>query len=495
MTRQYLSKSKVMAGRQCEKRLWLEVRRHDLIEHGPDVEQRFAVGHDVNNVARAQYPGGALISYDHGAEAAVEDTKRLLEEQPGTPIFEATFKAQDVLVRVDILKPCREGFELIEVKASTSVKDHHYEDCAVQTWVLECAGIPVNAIYLCHIDNQFVYPGNDDYRGLFHYKNITKEVQDLSLTVPQWVQRYRERLNGGKPIIEMGSQCTAPYSCPFIDYCRGKETEYPLRCMPCPRGTRQVIDSLADEGIEDIRDIPEGRLSNNKQKWVRRVTIAGEPELKPEAAEVGAYDYPRYYLDFETIQFAVPIWAGTRPYEALPFQWSCHIELANGELRHEEYVDTVGNSPMRICAESLLRVVGKEGPVFTYAPYEKRILNALATRYPDLAEDLHKLIERLVDLLPIVQRTYYHPDMLGSWSIKNVLPTVAPHLDYGSLGEVQDGNAAGTAYLRIINPETDKAECQRLVRELLAYCKLDTLAMVELVKYLSSGAKPTYKDV
>ena len=441
MTRQYLSKSKIMAGRQCEKRLWLEVRRPDLIEHGPDVEQRFAVGHDVNNVARAQYPGGVLISYDHGAEAAVEDTKRLLEEQPGTPIFEATFKAQDVLVRVDILKQCREGFELIEVKSSTSVKDHYYEDCAVQTWVLECAGIPVKAIRLCHIDNQFVYPGNGDYQGLFRHEDVTEEVRELSREVPQWVQRYREVLNDGEPEIEMGSQCTVPYDCPFIGYCRGEETEYPLRSLP--RVSHQLMDALTAEGIEDIRDIPEGRLSSTTQEWVRRVTIAGESELKPEAAEVDEYGYPRYYLDFETIQFAVPIWEGTRPYEALPFQWSCHIELASGELRHEGYVDTVGNPPMRICAESLLRVVGKDGPVFTYAPYEKRVLNALAAHYPDLAEDLHKLIERLVDLLPIVRRTYYHPDMLGSWSIKNVLPTVAPHLDYGSLGEVQDGKRGG----------------------------------------------------
>ena len=64
-------------------------------------------------------------------------------------------------------------------------------------------------------------------------------------------------------------------------------------------------------------------------------------------------------------------------------------------------------------------------------------------------------------------------------------PNIRAHLDYGSLGDVQDGNAAGTTYLQIINPETDAAERQRLVRDLLAYCKLDTLAMVELVTYLS----------
>ncbi|MYC13571.1 MAG: DUF2779 domain-containing protein [Gemmatimonadetes bacterium] len=485
MTKHYLSKSKIMAGRQCEKRLWLEMYRSHLIEYGSDVEQRFAAGDNVNEVAHAQYPDGVLVSYDHGAKAAVEETQRLLSEQPGKPIFEATFKAHDVLVRVDILKPCSGGFEIIEVKSSTSVKDHHYADSAVQTWVLESAGIPVKAIYLCHIDRQFVYPGNGDYRGLFHYEDITQEVRELSRAVPQWVERYREMLNSDEPEIEMGDQCTDPYSCPFIDYCRGEETEYPLRYMPRPRGTRQVIDALTAEGIEDIRDIPEDRLSNEKQKWVRRVTIAGEPELRPEAAEVGQYGYPRYYLDFETIHFAVPIWEGTGPYKPLPFQWSCHIELASGDLQHEEHLDTSGNPPMRTCAEALIEAIGKEGPIFAYGSYEKTVLNALIARYPDLAENLHKLKERLVDLLSIVRKTYYHPDMLGSWSIKNVSPAIAPHLGYGSLGDVQDGSAAGTAYLQIINPEADAAERERLTRELLAYCKHDTLGMVELVKYLS----------
>ena len=140
---------------------------------------------------------------------------------------------------------------------------------------------------------------------------------------------------------------------------------------------------------------------------------------------------------------------------------------------------------MRACAESLIKVIGEKGPIFAYSSYEKRVLNDLIVRYPDLAEDLHKLTNRLVDLLPIVRRTYYHPDMHGSWSIKKVLPTMAPHLDYGLLGDVQDGGAAGTSYLQIIKSETDPAERQRLIRELLAYCKHDTLAMVELVKYLS----------
>ncbi|MDE3000460.1 MAG: DUF2779 domain-containing protein [Gemmatimonadota bacterium] len=488
MERQYLSKSRIMAGLQCQKRLWLEVHRPDLIEYDPGVEHRMAVGEDVNDVARAQYPGGVLVEFDNVPNAAIEETGRLLEERPGIPIFEATIAADGVLVRVDILESSRDGFDLIEVKSTTSVKPHYYDDCAVQTWVLERAGLTVKDIRLCHIDNGFVYRGGGDYRGLFHLEDVTKEVRERIRSVPQWAQGCGEVLSGLEPDIEMGAHCTVPHSCPFIGYCRGEETEYPLRCMPRPRGSAEVIAGLIAEGIDDIREIPEGRLANERQKWVRRATIAGTPELRQEAAVVGAYGCPRYYLDFEAIQFAIPIWEGTRPFEALPFQWSCHIEAASGDLRHEEYLDRTGIAPMRACAESLLRIAGEEGPVFVYGSYEKVILNALATRFPDLAADLYKLTERLVDLLSIVRRTYYHPDMLGSWSIKKVLPTVAPHLDYGTLGEVKDGNAAGTAYTRIINTETNDAERQRLVGELLEYCKRDTLGLVELVKFLSRGA-------
>lgn len=489
MPGQFLSKSRIMAGLQCAKRLWLEVHRPDLIEYDLGVEQRLSVGEDVNDVARAQYPGGVLVEYDDGPRAAIEETRRLLEGRSGTSIFEATFASDRVLVRADILKPYRDGFDLIEVKSTTSVKPHYFEDCAVQTWVLERAGLTVRDIRLCHIDGKFVYPGSGDYSGLFHLEDVSKEVRERIRSVPQWVQGCGEVLSGLEPDVDMGSHCTVPHSCPFIGYCRGEETEYPLRCMPRPRGSQEILNALIADGIEDIRDIPEGRLNNERQEWVRRVTIAGKPDLRSEAAEVGTSGYPRYYLDFEAIQFAIPIWEGTRPFEALPFQWSCHIESACGDLRHEEFLETKGIAPMRACAESLLRIAGEEGPVFAYGSYEKTILNALAARYPDLAGDLYRLTERLVDLLSIVRRTYYHPDMLGSWSIKKVLPTIAPHLDYGTLGEVQDGTAAGTAYIRIINPDTGAAERQRLGSELLEYCKRDTQGLVELVKFLSRGAR------
>jgi len=237
-----------------------------------------------------------------------------------------------------------------------------------------------------------------------------------------------------------------------------------------------------------LRDVPADWPFSDVHRRIWLATASGTPVLdRTAAATLGALPYPRHYLDFETVAFAVPLWAGTRPWEALPFQWSLHSEPVPGELEHREFLDTSGEAPMRPCAETLLRAAGATGPIFTYSGYERTTLAALAARFPDLAPGLDALAARLVDLLPITRAAYYHRDMKGSWSIKDVLPTVAPDLDYGQLGEVQDGALAQLAYSEAIQPDTDPERCDELAAALLAYCGQDTLALVRLAHFLSDG--------
>ena len=199
-----------------------------------------------------------------------------------------------------------------------------------------------------------------------------------------------------------------------------------------------------------------------------------------------ALPYPRYYLDFETIGPAIPVWAGTRPYETLPFQWSIHIEEAPGEIRHEEFLDVSGEPPMRALVEQLIVDLGSDGPVLMYTSYEKGVIRGLAERFPDLAYPLYAIIDRLVDLYPVTKASYYHPDMLGSWSIKAVLPTIAPDLDYELLEGVAEGTEASNAYLEAIRSDTSAGRKEEIRRELLKYCAHDTLAMVRLAKFFSA---------
>jgi hypothetical protein len=486
MSQYRLSKSKILSGIQCPKRLYLEVHHPELAVEDEELARRFSIGHQVGEVAQQLCPDGKLIEYDDGLSRALEETQLLLREPPKNSIFEATFAHDGVLIRADLLGWGEEGYRLTEVKASTSVKDYHYVDCAIQSWVMEGEGYPLEHIELAHIDNNFIYPGGGDYRGLLHHEDITEGVMALRDQVPGWVENCKPHLAGEMPKIETGSHCTDPFDCPFYDYCSPEEgPEYPVSALP--RGGK-VAEALLAEGIEDIRDIPEGYLRNENHERVRRITASGQPELDPEAGKyLRSLPYPRRYLDFETIQFAVPIWAGTRPYRQLPFQWSCHVEDEPGKLRHAEFLYTSGNAPMRPLDEKLLATLGDDGPIFVYGSFEKTRLTELAEMFPDLSDGLDSLIGRLVDILPLTRRSYYHPEMKGSWSIKAVLPNVAPELNYEDLEEVQHGAEAQLAYLETIDPATATSRHNELKNDLLEYCKMDTLALVKLAYFLQGA--------
>ncbi|MBM4288350.1 MAG: DUF2779 domain-containing protein [Deltaproteobacteria bacterium] len=488
----YLSKSKILSGLQCPKRLYLEVHNPELAEESDDQQKAFNYGNQVGEVARQLHSGGRMIEYDEGLSRALEETRLLLAQPSQALFYEATFSFSGVLVRADIFRQGDTGHRLIEVKAATEVKDHYLWDCAVQVWVIEGAGYPLERVELAHVDNSFIYPGNSEYQGLLAYQDLTATIRPYLDQIPGKVAEFRSLLQGEMPLIETGGHCDDPYPCPFWSYCSQGQPdppEYPINALPYARG--YLLEALKTDGIDDIRQIPEGYLSSDNHERVRRITVSGQPELEPGAGEyLRELTYPRYYLDFETIQFAVPIWAGTRPYQQLPFQFSCHIEAQPGELTHTWFLDTSGQSPSRSLAERLLAVLGDSGPIFSYGHYEKTIINSLMAMFPDLAENLGGLLARIEDLLPLTRRHYYHQQMKGTWSLKAVLPTIAPDLDYESLDEVQDGGSAQLAYAEAIDPATPPERRQELSEKLLAYCRMDTLGLVRLVTFFQVAPGP-----
>ncbi len=206
------------------------------------------------------------------------------------------------------------------------------------------------------------------------------------------------------------------------------------------------------------------------------------------AAALAAWSWPRCYLGFETISFAIPRWLGTRPYQAIPFQFSCHVELQTGELSSSSFLDLGGDDPSEGCAQALVAALGDCGPIVAYnAGFERACILGLARRVPRLAAPLMALTERVVDLLPLVRAHYYHPQMRGSWSIKALLPARIPALSYSDLA-VQDGEAAQVAYLEAIAPDCPPARKAQIASELAAYCGLYTWAMVALARSLSGQA-------
>ncbi|MEO8849405.1 MAG: DUF2779 domain-containing protein [Casimicrobiaceae bacterium] len=478
-----LSKSRLMAFRQCPKRLWLQIHQPELATVDTGREARFAAGNKVGEIARQLQPGGHLIPHVDDFATARRNTRELLATDGDVVLFEPAFSADGALARVDVLQRRDGKTRLMEVKSATSVKEQYYEDVAVQVWVVERTGLPLESVAVAHIDNTFVYGGDGNYAGLFREVDVAAQVRPLQEQVPRWIASAQRMLQGELPPTTIGTHCTLPYTCEFMAWCGRNEPEYPVTILP--RATK-LHAQLHAEGLRDLKDVPEGRLTNPKHVTIWRATTAGKAEIdRNVAAALRDLPYPRSYMDFETIAPAVPLWKGTRPYQRIPFQWSCHVQDAAGGLVARHALITSGDDPRRRFAETLIACVAPEGPVFTYnAGFERGVLIELAQFLPQFERALHDIADRLVDLLPIARSHYYHPAMMGSWSLKAVLPTIAPDLDYANLDEaVQTGGDIEATFMEIISAGTTEERKNALESALLTYCNRDTLALVRLAAF------------
>ncbi len=493
-----LSKTRIQYHRQCPRRLWLQAYRPQLAEIDLAIQRQFDIGNRVGEIARSFHPDGVLIDVTERAQQ-LADTAAALAGSP-RPVFEATFEADGVLVRADLLLPDAGGYRLVEVKSATTVKPHYLDDAAIQAWVMRKAGIPVTRVEVAVIDTSFTYRGDGDYAGLLKHVDVTVATRGFESQIPGWVSAARDTLASKEPLIDTGDQCQKPHRCPFFASCAprrlaAERAHYPVEILP--HADELAID-LRLEGYDDMREVPLHRLKNPIHQRIQRACASGRYELSPEAQEeIRPQPYPRHYLDFETINPAVPVWPSTRPYQQIPFQWSCHVESKNGTVEHKAFLASGDGDPRRAFAESLVEALGATGTIFVYnAGTERSHMRHLALCFPDLAPALNAAIARIVDLLPIARQHYYHPDMRGSWSIKDVLPTIAPELAYDNL-EVGDGTQAMRVFAELMDPALPDARRSGLRESLLRYCERDTLAMVKVAHFFENGVirKPSTRIV
>jgi hypothetical protein len=483
-----LSKSRFMAGLQCHKRLYLELYAPDLAaETDAATQARFDAGTEVGEVARQRFPGGRLLAQDHKHHAAAEKETRRLLADPGVPtLYEAAFRHDDVAVRTDILVRQRRGtFDLIEAKSTTGWKEQHVPDLAVQLYVLEGAGVQVGHAYLMHLNRDYVYGGGDyDLGELFACADLTEQVRALQPDVVTALSAMRQPLRAeDPPPIPTGPHCTSPYTCEFYNHCHTDRPDYPIEHLP---GLREpLVTQLADLDILDIRDIPPDFMGLTAlQVRARDVLQSGNRYHDPAITEALAkVQFPVHFLDFETFAPALPVFVGTRPYQTIPFLWSDHVLSGDGQVTHHEFLHDVSDDPRRPFAESLLEVASEGGSIVVYSSFEATRLRELEALFPDLAPELGQLRARLFDLLPVVRTHVYDEAFRGSFSIKAVLPALVPHLDYNDL-EIGGGLLASLAYEELRKPSTPADRTAELRANLLAYCRRDTEAMLELFKKL-----------
>jgi predicted RecB family nuclease len=482
-----LSKSRFVAGCQCLKRLYLQVHEPKLAAEPDDAtEAIIEQGREVGLLARKLFPGGVEVPSDN-LDQAIRATRELTANREVPAIFEGTFEHGGVLVRVDILHRRSDGrWRLIEVKSTTDVKEHHLGDVAIQHWVVSRSGVDLAASCLAHVSRDYVYEGGaSDASRFFRIRNLTRQVEKLQpeLTV-QLRSEFRVLSMSEAPNISAGRHCSNPFTCEFFDHCNPPIPEDHI--LRLPRIHASTVAKLAALGIQSIHDIPENYPLTGRVRRACASVQKGEPWYSPEIEEeLSKLKYPLYFADFETVNPALPRFAGMRPYDQIPFQWSVHVQRQPGTApEHFEFLATDRSDPRQAFISALCDALGDRGSIVVYhQQFESQRLLDLALWLPEFTGRISKIQRRLWDLLPIVRNYVYHPQFAGSYSLKSVLPALVPEMTYQGM-EVADGQAAGLAWESLIGGDCSEAERQQKRKALLDYCGQDTLGMVALLERL-----------
>ena len=490
MSNPRLSKSRYISGTQCHLRLWYETHRPDLGSEPDDVLQAvFHTGHEVGETACQRYPGGHAVAHDHRhIREALEETRSVIGASSAPAVFEAAFEHEGVLVRADVIERLPEGgWRLVEVKSATRLKDVFVLDAAVQLWVLRGAGLDVRDAAMLTLDRDYVYDGvTFDLDALFSLHSVFYEASALLDNMAGQVSEMKAMLSwSAAPDIAPGDHCFEPYECPYYAHCTRDAVLPDHGIDELPRLAAGHREQLEAAGIGEIRDIPEDFPLTRLQSIVRRTIREGCPAMHGDiAGALAGMKSPVHYLDFETIAPAIPRFAGTRPFDAVPFLFSVHTERRGKPLLHADYLHESDDDPRPKLADRLIEALGSEGTVCTYSDYERGVLRNLGEVLPDRTGELRSIEARLFDLLPVVRNGYYHPEFRGSFSIKTVLPVLIPGMGYDDL-VISDGQTAAVRYASAL-VSADPGDRRRAFDDLRAYCARDTLAMVALRKALGS---------
>ncbi len=482
-----LSKSTYIRGLQCEKSMYLNKYHPELRDEIPASRERvFKTGHEVGALAQQLFPGGVDCGFEvtKNGQKSVELTANAIDEGKDV-IYEAAFQHEGVLVIADIMTKNDNKWKVFEVKSSTKVAEYHINDTAVQYYVMNKCGIEIEDLSIVHINNQYMRQGEIDVRQLLTIETVKEQVIPLQDFVEINITKLKEVLaEKNVPEIDIGGHCDSPFECDFKGLCWKHIPEYSV--FDLSRISKKAFE-LYRNGITELKDIPdEFPLSTaqaiEKDCFLNNKDYIDRSEIK---SFLDGISYPLYFMDFETIQFAVPMFDNSRPYQQIVFQYSMfRKDSRNADAVHYEFLGDGKSDPRRVFIENLLRDAGNEGTILVYnASFEMQRLKEIARDLPEYEEGVNKMLPRIADLMvPFRNKSYYKPEMRSSYSIKKVLPAINPDYTYENL-EIQEGSAAGMEYLRMSSLQ-DEEEKSKIRKNLLEYCKRDTWGMAVILEQL-----------
>jgi hypothetical protein len=488
-----LTKTKIISGLQCKKKLWYDF-------HEPEKEEDSASFYSGNLFGRKlrELDKSGLDLSGFSNTKAVEETSKALKESKCKIIYEAAFIHEGILIRPDVLKKTKNGWELWEAKAvkikndsPEEIKKVYLQDIAIQSYVIT-SKINLTSSKLVCIDDKFIYQGDGNYNHLFKKVDLTEIVttQEQKTKIKNSIEELKA-LAAEKmacPNIETGDHCKDPYPCPYLSRCMPKLDDDSYKILPNIK-TNALKNYIKDNNVKFIQEVPLDLL-RGPQRIVHQVHKNNEEHLNPELKNIlKNCDQPFYFMDFETIQQFVPIINGTTSHEIIPFQWSVHKCEENENIKIEDnnfFLDFSSNDIERKFLESLLQALGTKGTIFVHnESTEIKVLERLKKKESckSLEAEIDLIISRIKDSLPLAREYFYNSKMKGKYGIKSIIKSIPTDISYEEEGNIGGGRAAQLTWFKCTDPKISQSEKEKEKILLKKYCAKDTFALHDLIKY------------
>ncbi|MFP4479126.1 MAG: DUF2779 domain-containing protein [Candidatus Izemoplasmatales bacterium] len=475
-----ISKSNYVSYKQCHRQFYLDKHKPNLNHISGSILRRLEMGKEIGELAKSIFKNLVEVEYNTNKEIMIGDTQEYMEEGYES-IAEASFLYEDLFCSVDVLVKDKDVYDIYEVKSSTSIKKDYLKDIGFQYYVLKEYGLKIRHTYIIYVNKDYIKNGDIDLDKLFIIEEITDKILPYVKKVPETVEKMR--VLESMPSFLPNSHCP---ECGYYDFCYGDLPGDSITNLYYYRKKKQAY-LLGHKTFKDLLD-HEYDLSDIQKRQIDyyyhdRDIFVKKTMLKQLLNE---WNYPLYFLDFETLDSVIPKFDGVRVNQRLPYQSSLHILDYIDSLSHKDILIEPTKDPRIPMCEFLTKEIGDTGSIVVYnASFEKSIIRDLIEQFPENAEKLQSIHDRVVDMLDVFRNgLVYNQAMGGSFSIKVVYPALLPQKKnaYQALEAVHDGIEAMDALEELKDLSGDELEKRKT--QLRAYCKLDTLSMVDIYNKL-----------
>lgn len=479
-----ISKTMVVNYYKCPRLFWLKYKTdkaNDVIGSNKDYNAKKVEQVFLELYAQELVRVDKMKSFER-----IKVTENLIN-QGHQYITQATFAFNDLTCMVDLLEIQNNRVKIYEIKAVSDndkeeAQEVHLLDLAFQRYILESLNFDVIESSVVYLNHAYILGEEIDHENLFVEIPLKDDDYDyyrsLTLDIVRNIQSIHE-----EPEQER------------IKYCK-QCTEYEKNCFVFKRKTildisgikHKQVNSLLSKGkihLEDLlSQISKDELSE-KQYEIVEDYLNQKDEFLPEAFQLlDDLTYPCAYLDFETIQLAVPEFKGTKVYTQIPMQFALVVKDSEaGQESFYEYLAENNNEYLNEIASQLVTHIPEGSMIVAHNhSFEKGVIKLLADLFPNYSH--HLMSFGWFDTRDLFSRKVYrNGNLLGSTSIKKVVPSVLGEAlnDYAKYQFIKNGEDAMNELINL----HETGHCDQTIRhELLDYCKSDVTNMVKLIKHV-----------